>query len=53
VDQDELGAGPATTEGAAGLAAVKGMSMPPVIPVPRGALFQPVDTDEVATELAG
>jgi uncharacterized protein YbjT (DUF2867 family) len=31
---------------------VKGMSMLPAIPVPRGARFQPVDTDEVAAELA-
>jgi uncharacterized protein YbjT (DUF2867 family) len=31
---------------------VKGMSMLPVIPMPRGARFQPVDTDEVAAELA-
>jgi uncharacterized protein YbjT (DUF2867 family) len=34
------------------LTMVKGMSMLPAIPVPRGARFQPVDTDEVAAELA-
>lgn len=31
---------------------VKGMSTLPAIPVPRGVRFQPVDTDEVAAELA-
>jgi uncharacterized protein YbjT (DUF2867 family) len=31
---------------------VMGMSMLPAIPVPNGARFQPVDTDEVAAELA-
>ncbi len=31
---------------------VRGMSALPVIPVPRGVRFQPVDTDEVAAELA-
>jgi uncharacterized protein YbjT (DUF2867 family) len=31
---------------------VRGMSALPVIPVPRGVRFQPVDTNEVAAELA-
>ncbi|HZU47366.1 MAG TPA: NAD(P)H-binding protein [Mycobacterium sp.] len=34
------------------LVVLRGMSKLPVIPVPRGVRFQPVDTDDVAAELA-